>query len=277
MTQLKTIEKLNIVPAQIETNIEEVSKSLDLVLEKYKGLVFTEETIKECKSTLAELRKGKTGIDSFRKEIKKELTKNVTKFESEIKELLKKVDAVIDPIEKQYNKFEENRKNEQRQRVQIFVNEFIREFELEEKFAEELTIENSYLNKTATDKKIKEDLETRANTLRIKQDKYFADVETIKTKVELANAKNNTNLVPDTYISLLRYEEVEDISEKIFVDAEKTIVKEEVKVVEPKLFTSDAKSDDETFMEKYEVIGTEIQLDDLEEYMTNKGLSWKII
>lgn len=274
MTQLKTIEKLNLVPAQIDTNIEEVSKSLDLVLEKYQGLVFTEESVKECKNTIAELNKGKKTIDDFRKQVEKELTKNVTKFKGEVKELLKKIDDVIDPIKSQYERFEEDRKNEKRERVQIFINEAIREFEIENEFAEELTIEESYLNKTATDKKIKEDLESRANTLRIKQDKYFADVETIKTKVELANAKNNTNLVPNTYISLLKYEEVESISEKIFIDAEKTIVKEELK---PTVWHVDDISDDETFVEKYEVTGTEKQLDDLEEYMSSRGLAWKLI
>ncbi|MFL8968921.1 DUF1351 domain-containing protein, partial [Helcococcus kunzii] len=274
MTQeLKTIEKLNLIPAKIETNIQEVAKSLDLVLEKYQDLVFTEDNEKECKSTIAELNKGKKKLNDFKIQIKKEASKDIARFEEEIKELSKKFDNVIDPIKSQYDKFEEDRKNEKTERIQIFINDYIREFELENEFAEELTIEESYLNKTATDKKIKEDLETRANTLRIKQDKYFADVETIKTKVELANAKNNTNLVPDTYISLLRYEEVEDISEKIFVDAEKTIVKEKVTSMNPEIFSTD----EEKFVEKYEVTGTEKQLDELEEYMSSRGLAWKLI
>lgn len=272
MTQLKTIKKLNLVPAQIDTNIEEVSKSLDLVLEKYQGLVFTEESIKECKNTIAELNKGKKTIDDFRKQVEKELTKNVTKFKGEVKELLKKIDDVIDPIKSQYERFEEDRKNEKRGRVQIFINEAIREYEIDDEFSEELTIEDSYLNKTITDKKIKEDIENRANTIKIKQDKYYADVETIKTKVELANAKNNTNLVPNTYISLLKYEEVESISEKIFIDAEKTII-EPVKKYEEVIDEKNV----EKYVEKYEVMATEEQLDELEEYMSSRNLTWKVI
>lgn len=272
MTQLKTIEKLNLIPAKIETNIQEVAKSLDLVLEKYQGLVFTEDNEKECKSTITELNKGKKKLNDFKIQIKKEASKDITRFEEEVKELSKKFDNVINPIKSQYDKFEEDRKNEKSERIQIFINYYIREFELENEFAEELTIEESYLNKTSSDKKIKEDLQNRANTLRIKQDKYFADIETIKTKVELANAKNNTNLVPDTYISLLRYEEVEDISEKIFIDAKKTSI--EKKDVEVKIKYS---HNDEKFVEKYEVTGTEIQLDDLEEYMSSRGLAWKVI
>lgn len=271
--ELKTIEKINLTPAKIETNIQEVGKSLDLVLEKYQGLVFTEDNEKECKSTIAELNKGKKKLNDFKIQIKKEASKDIVRFEEEIKELSKKFDNVIDPIRSQYDKFEEDRKNEKSERVQIFINDYIREFELQNEFAEELTIEDSYLNKTTSDKKIKEDLENRANTLRIKQDKYFADVETIKTKVELANAKNNTELVSNTYISLLKYEDVESISEKIFVDAENTNVKEEpVKIVEE---IKDVKT--EKFVEKYEVTATEKQLDELEEYMSSRGLSWKLI
>lgn len=279
-TELKTIEKINLIPAVVETNIEEVSKSLDLILEKYKGLIFTEETVKDCKATLAELRKGKTGIDNFRKEIKKELTKNVTKFEGQIKELLKKVDEVIYPIEEQYVKFEEDRKNKQRERVQIFVNDCVREFGLNEEFSKELTIDDSYLNKTATDKKIKEDLENRANTIKIKQDKFFADVETIKTKVELANAKNNTNLVPETYISLLKYEDVLDISEKIFLDAENTIKvveeKEDEPVIEIPTKAIINTITEEKVFEVYKITATEKQLEELEKYMNLRGIKWEI-
>lgn len=278
--ELQKIEQIKLIPAVVETNIELVSKSLDVILENYKGLIFTEETVKDCKNTLAELRKGKMGIDNFRKEIKKELTKNVTEFEGQIKELLKKVDEVINPIEEQYNKFEEDRKNKQKERVQIFVNDCVREFGLNEEFSKELTIDDSYLNKTATDKKIKEDLENRSNTIKIKQDKFFADVETIKTKVELANAKNNTNLVPDTYVSLLKYEEVESISEKIFLDAENTIKvveeKEDELVIEIPTKAIINTITEEKVFEVYKITATEKQLEELEKYMNLRGIKWEI-
>lgn len=270
--ELQKIERIKLIPAVIETNIELVSKSLDEILENYKDLVFTEETAKDCKDTIAELNKGKKGLDTFRKTVKTELSKDITRFENEVKELSKKFDDVIDPLKEQYDTFETKRKEEKAERIQIFINETIKEFELSEKYAIELDILDEYLNKTTTDKKIKEDLNSRANSLKLAQDKELADIETIKTKVELANAKYKTNLVSDTYISLLKYEDISDISEKIFLDAENTVkVIEEVKeelIIAPK--------NEETVFEVYKITATESQLDELEKYMNSRGIKWEI-
>ena len=278
--ELQKIEQIKLIPAVVETNIELVSKSLDVILENYKGLIFTEETAKDCKDTIAELNKGKKSLDTFRKNVKAELSKDITRFESEVKELSKKFDNVIDPLKEQYDNFETKRKEEKSERIQIFINEKIKEFELSEKYAIELTILDEYLNKTVTDKKIKEDLNSRANNLKSVQDKELADIEIIKTKVELANAKFNTNLVPETYISLLKYEDVLDISEKIFLDAENTIKvveeKEDEPVIEiPSKAIINTITEEKVF-EVYKITTTEKELEELEKYMNLRGIKWEI-
>lgn len=278
--ELQKIEQIKLIPAVVETNIELVSESLDVILENYKGLIFTEETAKDCKDTIAELNKGKKSLDTFRKNVKAELSKDITRFESEVKELSKKFDNVIDPLKEQYDNFETKRKEEKSERIQIFINEKIKEFELSEKYAIELTILDEYLNKTATDKKIKEDLNSRANNLKSVQDKELADIEIIKTKVELANAKFNTNLVPETYISLLKYEDVLDISEKIFLDAENTIKvveeKEDEPVIEIPTKAIINTITEEKVFEVYKITATEKQLEELEKYMNLRGIKWEI-
>lgn len=278
--ELQKIEQIKLIPAVVETNIELVSKSLDVILENYKGLIFTEETAKDCKDTIAELNKGKKSLDTFRKNVKTELSKDITRFESEVKELSKKFDNVIDPLKEQYDNFETKRKEEKSERIQIFINEKIKEFELSEKYAIELTILDEYLNKTVTDKKIKEDLNSRANSLKSVQDKELADIEIIKTKVELANAKFNTNLVPETYISLLKYEDVLDISEKIFLDAENTIKvveeKEDEPVIEIPTKAIINTITEEKVFEVYKITATEKQLEELEKYMNLRGIKWEI-
>ncbi len=69
--QLKVLETK---PAQINFNYDEISKHLDEVLKKYTGITITEETIKDGKKVIADLRKGKKSLDEFRKKTKKELT-----------------------------------------------------------------------------------------------------------------------------------------------------------------------------------------------------------
>lgn len=55
----------------IEWNYEELKAELSQKLEDYKGLVYTEEQIKEAKADRAKLNALATAIDSKRKEIKK--------------------------------------------------------------------------------------------------------------------------------------------------------------------------------------------------------------
>ena len=88
-------------PAKVDFNYNEIAARLDVVLDKYKGLVFTEETVADCKKTIAELRKGQKSLDDFRKETKKKLTLSVTEFENDCKVLYKKFDEVIDPLKEQ--------------------------------------------------------------------------------------------------------------------------------------------------------------------------------
>jgi hypothetical protein len=286
MNELKIITN-EFIPAKVDFNYREVETFLNEVLKKYDGLVFTEETVQDCNKTIAELRKGKMSLDNFRKKTKKELTKSVTEFENKCKELNKKFDEVINPLVEQSDFFEEQRRNEKRQKVQKIVDEVITEYGLNEKYANQLIIEDQYLNKTKTFKSIREELKATAEGLGIQQDKEEADKEIIKTKVELANAKYNLNLAVEPYIRLLEYENVEDISTKILMDVEKlTEEKEEPKhtpepTPTPKPVevtpTLEIGIDDEIYMERYEVEGTDKQLESLENFMDANGLEWKII
>ncbi len=278
------IKTNSFTPAKVDFNYEQISIYLNEVLKKYDGLVFTEETVQDCNKTIAELRKGKRSLDDFRKKTKKELTKSVTEFENQCKELNKKFDEVIDPLVEQSDFFEENRRNEKRQKVQKIVDELIKEQGLNEKFASQLIIEDQYLNKSKTLKSIKEELATTAETLGIQQDKEEADKELIKTKVELANATYNVNLSETPYVRLLEYENVEDIETKINLDAERESKVEPEPEPEPisdeliELVTMpEPKEDEEIYMERYEVHGTDAQLDALEDFMKYQDLEWKII
>lgn len=280
MNELKIITN-EFIPAKVDFNYREVETFLNEVLKKYDGLVFTEETVQDCNKTIAELRKGKRSLDNFRKKTKKELTKSVTEFENKCKELNKKFDEVINPLVEQSDFFEEQRRNEKRQKVQKIVDEVITEYGLNEKYANQLIIEDQYLNKTKTFKSIREELKATAEGLGIQQDKEEADKEIIKTKVELANAKYNLNLAVEPYIRLLEYENVEDISTKILMDVEKLTEEKEEPKHTPKPVevapTLEIGIDDEIYMEKYEVEGTDDQLESLENFMDANGLEWKII
>lgn len=208
-------------PAVVNFNYQEISNHLDSVLEKYKGLVFTESTVAECKKTIAELRKGQKSLDEFRKATKKQLTESVTAFENQCKILYGKFDEVIKPLGEQSEQFELDRREKKRIEIQGIVDVLIRELSLTEKYASQLTIPEEYLNKGKSTKAIKTEMSMVANTLKIKQDKESQDINLIKTKVGLANAEYRlTNrLTAESYLRLLAYKPFDEVESLITSDA----------------------------------------------------------
>lgn len=273
--QVKTI---NLVPAVVEFNFDELAAVLDGNLKKYDGLTFTDKDAASCKKTIAELNKGKKALNDYRISTKKDLTVAVTEFEDKCKELSAKFDQVINPLKDQHDKFEDDRKDEKRVKVQAIIDELIGHEGLNDKYAAQLVVHDSYLNKSTTLKTISEELTTKAEHLGIKQDKEDADIELIKSHVDLINERHGLHLINFTYINLLDFQPVDAIKERIERDAEG--VQERLaptKTVSPPVVTPSpvVEADDEIFIEKYYVEGTENQLNALEEYMNEHGLSWQ--
>ena len=287
------IKVIDTKPAVVTFNYQEISSYLEQVLDKYRGLVFTEEAISNCKKTIADLRKGQKSLDDFRKETKKKLTESVTAFENQCKLLYSKFDEVINPLSVQYEQFESDRKETKRKEIQNIIDGLIQQQGLIQKFASRLMIPDDYLNKGKSIKAIQAELMTLATTLKIQQDKEAQDVDLIKTKVELANAKYQLSygLIDQTYISLLAYRTVSEIVETINLDAEARAkqdkeYKESIKVEPtilvlstpvqhpmPEQVTPQSKSN-ATTKEFYEVEGTEAQIDALEVFLNVNKYVW---
>lgn len=303
--QVKTIE---LEPAKVAFNHEEIEKELEKNLQKYNGLTFTEDDATECRSTIAELRKGKAAVDRYRIDTKKRLAEPVTAFEKQCKDINKKIDDVIDPLVEQSDAFEEKRRNEKRERVQEIVARAIEDFELEEKYAVEMEISDKYLAKSKSVKSITEELETTAEHLKMKQDKEVSDKQAIIYQVKLSNTENDLNLSESSYLSLLDYKEINDITDQIMGDVEREVEKrnqgEKAKqeqdeqdvsraweMIKPKPFMDTEQDsinvepepdpfvgmDEPTVFEIYRATGTEAKLKALEEFMSENGISWEVM
>ncbi|MFZ5645790.1 MAG: DUF1351 domain-containing protein [Bacillota bacterium] len=296
-----SVKVIETKPAIVNFNYQEISNHLDSVLEKYKGLVFTEDTVSECKKTIAELRKGQKSLDEFRKATKKQLTESVTAFEDQCKKLHGKFDEVIKPLTDQNEKFELDRREKKNTEIKGIVDALILELNLTEKYASQLTIPEEYFNKGKSIKAIKAELAVTANMLKIKQDKETQDINLIKTKVELANAQYGlTNkLIAESYTRLLAYKPIEEIELLITSDAQQAQKKEEKTteaaiaepivqpdiakpepVITPKaviakpIITQKTVSAEELITAVYEITGTEEQLSALEAYLDASNLKW---
>lgn len=295
--QVKTI---TFEPAKVEFNYDELEAKLNENLKKYEGLTFTDDDAAECKKTIAELNKGKKMVDQYRLKTKKQLTEPVTAFENQCKELNKKFDEVINPLKEQHDAFETKRKEEKREKIQTIVDQLIESVELNDNYAAELVIEDSYLAKSKSLKSIEEELSVTAEHLKMKQDKAESDKQIIESTVEVANNRYEVTLSISGYVSLLDHKDVKEIKQQILDDAQNEIQKQIDKEQEAKRIAelkaekaekakqkeaapveevTPAKAPDQdepTYFELYEVTGTESQLEALEDFMKREEIEFKI-
>ena len=94
----------------IEWNYDELKAELVKKLEYYKGLVYTEDQIKEAKADRAKLNALTTAIDDKRKQMKKQCLQPYEQFEAQIKDLLAVIKEPIGLIDSQIKGYEEEKK-----------------------------------------------------------------------------------------------------------------------------------------------------------------------
>ena len=201
MNDLKLISQTT--PAVVSFNYAEIDAILNEVLKKYGGLLFTDETVTECKKTIAELKKGKKSLNDFKIKTKKILTEDITKFEDQCKKLSDKFDTVINPISDQADAFEVKRKEDKRIEIQTLINTLTDERFLEYKYYSQLVITEQMLNKGTKIKTITVELTKQADLLLSQQNIEEANIELIKGKVELANSQYGVTLLNNLYLGLL--------------------------------------------------------------------------
>lgn len=223
--QVKTID---IQPAVIEFNHEEIERELETNLKKYEGLVFSEENATDLRKTIAELRKGKNAVDRYRIDTKKKLNEPVKEFENKCKQLDKRFDNVITPLVEQQKEFEEKRRAEKLKEVEAIRLEHIENYGLAEEYHNQVTIDDSMLTKSASIKQVRDTLEFQVQKLKNEQDKKESDIQLINTTVELANAKNELGFSADAYVRLLEFKPVEEITKQVELDAENEVNKRKI-------------------------------------------------
>ena len=96
----------------ITFNFDELKAEIGEALEKYKGLVYTDATIKDAKSDRAALNKFKDALETKRKEIKKRSMIPYEAFAEQVKVLTSLIDFPLNEIDKQVKAYEEKKKAE---------------------------------------------------------------------------------------------------------------------------------------------------------------------
>jgi len=166
---------------QIKINFVEVKASIQQAMEKYNGLVVTEEELPGCKATQKQLAGYRNKLDTYRKDVKKEMTKPITDFENQCKELIGLVTDAETPIKAGIEVFNEKIRDTKRKEAQELIELAISEQQLNEKYGSQLTVLDKYTMLSAKDKDTKIDIEQRAFILLQEQER---EIEAIKIEKE---------------------------------------------------------------------------------------------
>ena len=190
---------------------EQAKETLDAMINKYRNLVVTadKESVKSAKETRAELNKIAKALEDKRKEIKKEFEKPLKKAETQLKELVGIVNVAADEIKAQLDEVEEQRKREKMTVVDGLVNEVLAQVQEEHGLQIEITFDNRWLNATAKEHDIKEEIKKQAVDRVAEENKRLANEQIVITFCE------TLGVTPDGWLGMLQHATVQEVTERI--------------------------------------------------------------
>lgn len=245
------------------TNKEKLDALVDAVVKKYSGIVVTEDTLKECKKTLTELRKLSKELNAKRLEKQRQYETPVKEFKAHIDAYINQINDVISDIKQGTDEFEEKRKAEKQDVIQNLINEMAGNYGVDPATIE---IDKKWLNKTTTMKKITEDI---ANQMKEKH-RLDDDWKIIKKYAQ------DKGMLADHYQTYIGVFSAFEIEKMIDEDADKK-AEQDRSQAEELMF---AKAVDEETGEIKQAIqqvtftikGTEEQLNEVASYLKNSGV-----
>ena len=279
MKELEVNKQLPIIKA----NFDEVKESLNQSLEKYKGIIVTEETLQDCKKTQQDLSKVKNGIETFRKSVKKDMEVPIKEFEAKCKELVSLIGEVEQPIKDGITVFDNKRREEKRTKALEFIKDAVAKHGLDEKRASKLTVIDKYLNLSASGKSVKEDVEQRALMLLQEQDRELGVIQVINGTIKAVNEGISTKLKIDDFKTLIEMntpvariiEEIHKRAERI-KEAEKT--KEEVSIpVDLAAHTPVEQKEEKLYFYTLKVVGDIEHILKLKELIQGPGFEYETL
>ena len=189
----------------IEWNYDELKAELSQKLEDYKGLVYTEEQIKEAKADRAKLNALATAIDSKRKEIKKQCLQPYEQFEAQIKDLLALIKEPVALIDTQIKDFEEEKKKKKLEEVKALFEKLKDEAGEELEFISfEQVFEDKFLNASLSLKMVETVISNKFNSIKCNlktiaelKDYTFEATEVYKETLNLNEALEKAKYMVD--------------------------------------------------------------------------------
>lgn len=261
MNTVDVIVQPAIEPQVIDSNLTmtwnnaELAKYLEEKLEKYNGLVVTEDNLKEMKSVLKEIVSIRTKLTRFGTDKKRELKIPYNTFTAELEQVLAVVSRVENPIANQINEFEQQEMLKRKETVLNMVEDKAQALGIREEYKNRVIPNPKWWeNKTAKmsdvalaiDEMVKGVLEQQQNDDDLKR-MQAEKVEMIKMKIDLFNQ----NYALDTPI---KYEEIQHrVGNVPFGELDSVIAEEFEKRLEIELKAKEPQQTEPIFTEQPQI------------------------
>ncbi|AJQ26888.1 DUF1351 domain-containing protein [Pelosinus fermentans] len=165
-------------------NFADIKQNLNSHIEKYVGLVVTEENLKDMESTQKEISSIRTKIDGFRKEVKKKMDEPYKVFEGEIKELLQLIEKAETPLKKQILEYESDRVAKKEAEFKLFAQTTATDMGVRDEYFK-ITISSQWTKRTARVSTVKKEIVAEINSMLETQRRNDEALELQRQKEEM--------------------------------------------------------------------------------------------
>jgi putative DNA double-strand break repair rad50 ATPase (fragment) len=170
-----------IVPAKIESNIEELENFMAGVKEKYRGWIVTEDEIKFAAEERTKLNKLEKILSEERKRIQKEANTDIEKLIEKLKIAEKETKALSNSIAEQIKEFEEKEWETKQEEISEIIDNVFRE---NPELKLYITENSKWKNKGMTLNKIETELEDQFNFLSKKYNFILGQLKSVNEEIE---------------------------------------------------------------------------------------------
>ena len=169
---------------KFQWNFEEIKTAVQAYMDKYVGLVVTEDNLKDMESAQKEIAGVRTKIDKFRKEVKKLLNEPYENFEGQVKELQELINQAETPLKEQILKYEDERVATKEKELMEFAKKTAANLGLRNEYFK-ISIQSKWTNRTAKDSAVRKEIVTLIEGLLDQQSKDDEAKELQRQKTEL--------------------------------------------------------------------------------------------
>ena len=179
--QVIEFEVTKLVPAEVVSNIDDLKSFMEIVKQKYKGWIVTEDDIDIAKSERTKLNKLEKKISDERKKIQKKANADIETLIENLKTYEKEVKGISSFIGEQLKGYDEKIREEKKVEVQKKINNI---FTRNPGLKIFLEWNDKWLDKSFTFKKIENEVQKQYDELEKKQDFINSQIAKANSEIE---------------------------------------------------------------------------------------------